>query len=156
MTLIVWELKNLKKHKLYFFYKLQNFKRRDFFVSLKKLRKHGFHFLQSYKVQNTWIWFFCKLVNAQKRWISFFFVNLSWWGKIKGTPWTKSAIKFFSSVVWTWFTVRFDANRWTVLAHFEWSSSDFFSQKYFGLTADSTFWLTDSLDGSSKIWEFSM
>ena len=35
--------------------------------------------------------------------------SLSWWGKIKGTPWTKSAIKFFSSVVWTWFTVRFDA-----------------------------------------------
>ena len=82
--------------------------------------------------------------------------HVSWWGKIKGTPWTKSAIKFFSSVVWTWFTVRFDANRWTVLAHFEWSSSDFFSQKYFGLTADSTFWLTDSLEGSSKIWEFSM
>ena len=81
---------------------------------------------------------------------------LTWWGKIKGTPWTKSAIKFFSSVVWTWFTVRFDANRWTVLAHFEWSSSDFFSQKYFGLTTDSTFWLTDSLEGSSKIWEFSM
>ena len=72
--------------------------------------------------------------------------TLSWYVKIRGTPWRKIEIKCFSSVVWTWFKMRFEADQWTVLTHFKWSPSDFFSQEYFGLTADTTFRLADSLE----------